>query len=54
MRMVIWFAASEAVVKMGPFKSAVEAWQALVLSTEEQTKQKRIHAKGAYVWPEYY
>jgi len=63
-----WFAGSDDILRMGPFKSDVEAWRALRVSkrlvsidlTEAsnvgpprmRTGPDRIHAKGAYVWPE--
>lgn len=37
---------------MCPFGTMVEAWRALELTAEERERQGRVHARGAYVWPE--
>ena len=48
-----WFASGGDVAKMGPFKSQVEAWDALRLSKRSAERQQRIFAAEAVVWPEY-
>lgn len=59
---VEWYAACDGILKMGPYETEVEAWEALCVVPEEQpywervagvpALPKRIHVKGAYVWPE--
>jgi len=61
--MVQWFAGSDHIARMGPYKTQVEAWKALravprknvpLLTSlrKEPVKNRRIHVDGAYVWPE--
>lgn len=47
-----WYAASDDIVRIGPFESESEAWEHLELTDEEQERCKRVHAEGAHVWPE--
>lgn len=49
---IVWYAATEDFARMGPFTSEVEAWKALKLRTEAAFIAGRVHAVGAYVWPE--
>jgi hypothetical protein len=49
----VWFAASDEIARMGPFATDVEAWEYLVLTPEDQAGHRRIHARGARVWPEW-
>lgn len=48
MRKLRWYAATDLIYKMGPYKTQAAAWAALRL--EHQTD--RVHASGSYVWCE--
>lgn len=48
---VDWFSQGGG-VKSGPYKSQVEAWNALRLTEEEAGKHKREFPPDAVVWPE--
>lgn len=52
MKKTVWYAGGGGIVRMGPFKSEVDAWAALRLTPEEIGRQGRIHPLGAYVWVE--
>lgn len=48
-----WYAADDmCFLRIGPYKTQAEAWDRLVLTEEEQQKQRSVHSKGARVWPE--
>lgn len=57
-----WFACSDDIIRMGPFDSEVEAWEAVraappTLSYRDRIAgmrlpPARVHVPGAQVWPE--
>lgn len=48
-----WYAADDlCFMRNGPYKTQAEAWSHMVLTEEEQKKQRSVHSKGARVWPE--
>lgn len=49
---IVYYAAGGGIFKIGPFKNEIDAWSALVLSKDQQDKQRSIHPKDSRVWPE--
>jgi hypothetical protein len=49
---VTWYAATDHIIRMGPYRSQAAAWAALVLTDDEQRKQRSVHPRSARVWPE--
>lgn len=49
-----WYAGTDEITRMGPFRTQIEAWEALRLTPEASRRYgTRIHPPGAYVWPEF-
>jgi hypothetical protein len=48
---VRWWAATDEIKSMGPFRSQLEAWEALRMTPELQKREGRTHPRGAYVYP---
>lgn len=49
---IVWYAACDLIARQGPFESQVEAWASMRLAATPGKRSRRIHAPGAYVWPE--
>jgi len=49
---IVWFAAGGGLIKGGPHKTQVAAWEAMRLTEREKKKQGGIHPTDTRVWPE--
>lgn len=49
---IVWFARGGGIAKMGPFKSQVEATNALRLRADPSSRETRLFPDDAFVWPE--
>lgn len=49
---IVWYAAWDLVARSGPFDTQEAAWASLRLADTPDKRTTRVHAPGAYVWPE--
>jgi len=50
--MINWYAGCHEILRMGPYKTQVEAWKSLILTDKERARQGSIHPKNPRVWCE--
>ena len=49
---IVYFASGGDVFRMGPYETAVEAWEALIQTRVVQSLTRSVHPLDAKVWPE--